>query len=309
MQTSAPPEAHTPSEQKRLLSIMMDPKRPPGERAEAGRQINQYGDPRPGIVDSFSFKSENYWCEVPAGEFTMGSNNSAYGGYPERKVTLPTFSIAKYPITYWQYQQFVDDTKSGFNNAQWWEGLHSDGLTQQQSGPGDQRFKFNNHPRENVSWYDAMAYCRWLSAQLPGNVTLPTEEQWEKAARGIDGREYPWGNGYREGYANIDEKFGMGGPNSLETTTAVGIYPQGESPYHVLDLSGNVMEWTLSAIDSRENDNLSSNARRVLRGGAWSQPADYVRAMFRHDSDPNLRYPQSGSGFVWFGCPPSRADR
>jgi formylglycine-generating enzyme required for sulfatase activity len=125
------------------------------------------------------------------------SDKSSYN--LKRTVNLPTFWIAKYPITYRQFHAFID-AEDGFRNDAWWQGL-----VKRETEPGDQAFKFWNCPCENVSWYDAVAFCRWLSAKLGYAITLPTEEQWEKAARGTDGRTYPWGNECTPGYANIDE--------------------------------------------------------------------------------------------------------
>src|SRR5205085_2885454 len=135
------------------------------------------------------------WCEVPGGEFIYQDGEKQF---------LPTFYIAKYPVTYRQYEAFLED-EDGYQKVRWWEGLHEEGLAQQKEGPGEQRFKFWNHPRDDVSYYDAMAFCRWLTAKLPREawpngvgkdwmIRLPTEQEWEKAARGTDGRVYPYGN-------------------------------------------------------------------------------------------------------------------
>jgi len=116
------------------------------------------------------------------------------------------------------------------------------------------RWDSPNQPRETVSWYEAVAYTRWLTVKLHGQgllpegvtVRLPTEEEWGKAARGTDVREFPWGEEYLSGRANIDEHWGNVGVFNIGQTTAVGIYPQGVSPYGVLDMAGNVWEWLLT---------------------------------------------------------------
>ncbi|MFZ4816901.1 MAG: NACHT domain-containing protein, partial [Phototrophicaceae bacterium] len=169
------------------------------------------------------------WVTIPAGKFI----------YQQEKEprTLPAFKISRYPVTYHQFQAFIDDP-DGFYNPEWWEGLADDQYRREnQSAPGDQAFKYWNHPRERVSWYDAVAFCRWLSWRQGEEyaldkvaewaVRLPTEFEWERVARFTDGREYPWGNGYTSGYANIDETYRDAGSHYLQMTSAVGIYPQG----------------------------------------------------------------------------------
>ena len=150
----------------------------------------------------------------------------------------------------------------GFSNAKWWDGLHEDGLKQQRGGSDEQRFKFWNHPREQVSWYDAMAFCRWLTAKLKYEITLPTEEQWEKAARGTEGHEYPYTGVFDPTKGNTAE-------SGIGQTSAVGVFPDGASPYGVMDMSGNVLEWTLTEYQTRYSNNISNSEHRVLRGGSW----------------------------------------
>ncbi len=264
------------STQQRLLDIMLDPRHPPAERAKAGDDLNQFGDPRPGVGLRPDGLPDIEWCEVLGLAFIYQNGE---------KHTLPTFHIAKYPITYKQFGVFLA-APDGFKNADWWRGLDSDGLTQQQGGPGGQFWKLDNHPRENVSWYDSMAFCRWLSAKLSCEIQLPTELEWEKAAHGTKGREYPWGDGYRIGYANIDDTDkGI----YLEQTTAVGIYPQGASPYKVMDMSGNVWEWTQTDYNNPNNRDLSASVPRALRGGSWFNLRNYARASSRFWFGPHFR--------------------
>ena len=188
-------------------------------------------------------------------------------------------------MSYRQYEAFVEDP-DGFGNPTWWDSLQEDGLRQQKGGPGEQRVEFDNHPRETVSWYDAMAFCKWLSARLDvKDVTLPTEMQWEKAVRGMEGWEYPWGNGYREGFANIYETYQKAGQYSLSGTTAVGIYLQGLSPCGALDMSGNVWEWTSSEYrigsERKDSSDVSSSGRRAVRRGSGNNLHFYARAACR----------------------------
>ena len=220
------------------------------------------------------------WVEVPEEAFQYGEKR--------KTLDLPTFWIARYPVTYAQFQAFVD-TPDGFANPRWWDGLAAD--NDDRSTPGEQRFRFWNHPRDRVNWFDAVAFCRWLSARLGDDVRLPREEKWEKAARGTDGREYPWGgDDYFAGYGNIDESYPeqRAGPHSLQSTSAVGMYPQGASPYRVMDMSGNVWEWCLTEREKPKRTQLSGRAYRVLRGGSWDDRRDVARGAYRRAS-PEFR--------------------
>lgn len=228
------------------------------------------------------------WCAVPAGEFLYGEN--------KQKLTLPAFTIAKYPITYSQFQVFID-AKDGFHDSRWW-----DGLAGRSDQPGDQAWGIADHPRERVSWYDAIAFCRWLSFRLGGSydldqvaawaVRLPTEFEWEKTARGTDGRVYPWGNDFDKNKTNTYE-------SGINKTTSVTAYPQGASPYGVLDMAGNVWEWCLTDYDNPfldvTKENVRSDAPRVLRGGGWYSNDNDARAAARLRYNPNPRY--LGQGF------------
>ena len=276
--TTAPTDLGVTAEQKRLLDIMLNPQYLPQERATAGREINKIGDPRPGVGLRPDGLPDIVWCEVPAGEFIYQK---------DERVTLPAFHIAKYPVTYKQFQAFID-APDGFSNATWWDGLHEDGLQDQRGGPGEQRFKFWNHPRERVSWYDALAFCRWLTDQLDCTIMLPTEEQWEKAARGTDGREYPFSGEFDPTKGNTAE-------SGIGQTSAVGVFPDGASPYGVMDMSGNVWEWTLTEYETRNYGTVNSNNARVLRGGSWRNTQYLARSTYRLHNDPTER--SSSNGF------------
>ncbi len=128
-------------------------------------------------------------------------------------------------------------------------------------------------PRETVSWYEAMAYCRWLSAKLGQPVTLPTEQQWERVARGVSGRGFAWGNELHSDLANTE--------GNLLRTTVVGLYPDGATPEGVLDLTGNVWEWCLNEVEQPQSIDLTSSAGRGIRGGAWGLATDYCRTSVR----------------------------
>ncbi|MGH8589326.1 MAG: SUMF1/EgtB/PvdO family nonheme iron enzyme [Gammaproteobacteria bacterium] len=162
-----------------------------------------------------------------------------------------------------------------------------------------------NQPRETVSWYEAMAYARWLDTGLRERgllpkgsaVRLPTEEEWEKAARGHDGREFPWGES-SSGHANIDETWDKAGPHDLGRTSAVGLYPAGASPCGALDMAGNVWEWCLNEYDRPERQAGKGDARRVVRGGSWFSDRADARCASRLDLTPGDRFDSLGLRLV-----------
>jgi formylglycine-generating enzyme required for sulfatase activity len=125
-----------------------------------------------------------------------------------------------------------------------------------------------------VSWFEAEAYCNWLSRELSKPLRLPTEEEWERAARHTDGREYPWGNDFDRKRVNCQEWWGKSGSGTW-STTMVGQFLEGDSAAGVCDVSGNVWEWTSSRYDAKQKD-------RVLRGGSWNYHRDYVRCTVRY---------------------------
>ncbi|MBL8528313.1 MAG: SUMF1/EgtB/PvdO family nonheme iron enzyme [Burkholderiales bacterium] len=259
----------------------------PPERAHLWRTLGQLGlDDRTGVGvrDGLPVIA---WVDVPEGRFQYGD--------PAEQIALHAFRIARFPITNAQFQCFIDDR--GYETDEWWEGL-------ERMTPDRPRWSCANHPRETVSWYEAMAFCRWLDARLRAKrevprgwqVRLPTEQEWEKAARGTDGREFPWPGDFQDGLANIWET-----ESRLEQTSAVGIYPHGASPYDALDMAGNVWEWCANKYDAKDR---SRDAPRVLRGGSWADDRISCRCAARDHYHPGSR----GLVIVFRLCcaPPSR---
>ena len=218
------------------------------------------------------------WVTIPAGEFLMGSDKTkdmqAYADEtPQHTLHLPEYRIARVPVMVAQFAAFVKAT--GFQTA---ASLDAE--------------KKANHPVTNVSWHDAVAFCQWAG------VRLPTEAEWEKAARGTDGRIWPWGD-----QPPTDKlcNFNM----TVGDTTSVGRYLGGDSPYGALDMAGNVSEWTSSlwgkerdkpkfgypyaATDGRENLSAPDTVLRVLRGGSFRNDARGVRCAYRVRNDPLYR--------------------
>ncbi|MEA3351273.1 MAG: SUMF1/EgtB/PvdO family nonheme iron enzyme [Chloroflexota bacterium] len=303
----------------------------PAERAAAGDTLARLGDPR--------FDPEHWhlpddpmlgFVHIPAGTFLMGSDpkkdsDAMDREQPQHEVTLPDYYMARYPVTVAQFRTFIKTR--GYND------FNDSAL---QDPP--------NRPVRYVTWYNALAYTQWLQEELSAvsaqclakaslsddekafwqglaegkfHITLPSEAEWEKAARGgsplpegvpqrvcfakgLGVRVYPWGNEPDPNRANYDD-------TGIGTTSTVGCFPHGASPYGVLDLSGNVWEWTRSLwgeswsepdfkypydpTDGRENFKAGDNILRVLRGGSFDLAYGLVRCASR-----DLDYP-GGGGF------------
>jgi len=224
---------------------------------------------------------EPEWVTVPAGEFWMGSEKITASEKPVHRVYVAEFQIARVPLTNAQYALYIKDAKVELLSH--WRSNHPP--------KGEE-----NHPVVNVSWRDAQAYCRWLSKKINREVRLPTEAEWEKAARGDqDQREYPWGNEWRELHCNSSEL-------GLQGTSPVGLFLNGASPYGCLDMAGNVWEWCQSeykpypyqADDGRE-DLSDVQSPRAMRGGSWYYARVDARAAYR-----NWRYTNSCDYFFGF---------
>ncbi|MBK9751500.1 MAG: SUMF1/EgtB/PvdO family nonheme iron enzyme [Chloroflexi bacterium] len=219
------------------------------------------------------------WCVVPAGKVTLEK-----GGYLNKLTTfdVPEFQIARYPITNAQFEVFVT-AKDGSRLPEWWNDS-KEAIEWYYGNPTIEPARFADCadcPRETVTWYAAVAFTRWLSAMTGEKITLPTEQQWQRAAQGDDGRTYPWGNSWDARKCNTSE-------SGIGKTSIVTRYPQGASPFGALDMSGNVWEWCLTAWDTGAN-NLNGINVRVLRGGSWYDLRYLARAVSRYSSNPAVR--------------------
>jgi serine/threonine-protein kinase len=247
---------------------------------------------------------------VPGGNFKMGSDYTTSGAPwegPIHKVLLDPYWIDQTEVTNAMFDAFVtqsgyqtDAEKTGasavFNlvDGSFWRVGGAD--WQHPLGPDSNLSNLGEHPVVNVSWNDALAYCEWAGRRLP------TEAEWEKAARGTDGRTYPWGNefdGTRLNFADVNLNVRWGDKNiddGFQLTAPVGNYPSGASPYGALDMAGNVWEWVNDwGFESYYDVSPSSNPvgpdsgnKRVLRGGSWVDSSDGTRAGFRNWSDPKI---------------------
>ncbi len=221
-------------------------------RLMIGERLSIVGDTRQGVSVRDGGLPDIVWCAVPEGVITLEDVAETF--------IVESLYMAKYPITYIQFQAFLD-ASNGYYNDEWWTELSVP--YEHRANPARQRFRFNSFPRDNISWYEAVAFCAWLSSQLGNVVRLPFEWEWQQAA--LTGNRvdiFPWGNTWNEFYANTYESGNFG-------TTAVGMYPQNISGTDVADLSGNTWEWCLNEYSIPSRRTISGQQPRSLRGGSW----------------------------------------
>jgi formylglycine-generating enzyme required for sulfatase activity len=224
------------------------------------------------------------WCPVPKGSVTLEDASSREEA-KRRRYKILAFDIAKYPITNAQYQVFVD-AYDGYSKENWWD-YSAEARQWRTAHPKaqDTAFEGADLPRTNVTWYEAVAFCRWLSAETGQNVTLPTEQQWQRAAQGDDNREYPWGEEFDADRCNF---------NTCRPSPVTLYEPEGESPFHVMDMTGNVWEWCLTELGT-DSVRLDAKGARVERGGSWNNNnKGLLHTAFRYHGFPNSWGPAQG---------------
>lgn len=292
---------------RRLVGILRSSPAEQPERTSAGDALTYLGDPR-FDPNAWYLPAEPLlgFYRIPEGQFLMGSDpdrdkQALAVERPQHKVVVPyPYYIAKYLTTTDQFKAFVNDSS------------YQPAVAHSLRGWG-------NHPASFVTWNDALAYCAWLDGKLREfentpeelkrllesgrSVTLPSEAEWEQAARGVDGRIYPWGDDlvvYNK--ANLDH-------SNESVTTAVGCYPNGDSPFGLTDMSGNVWEWTRTLWgpshdqltfkypynDKDGREDLKAQGARVLRGGSYAEPANNGRCAFKSGY-----LPEANSGSMGF---------
>jgi formylglycine-generating enzyme required for sulfatase activity len=303
-----------------LVEVMEGNHLTPRERAEAGDTLARIGDPRDG-VGTLLVKTgvgeveipDIVWCEIPAGPFVMGGDGQ-HDGKPKFTYTIrQPYFISRYPITNAQFDAFINDP-NGYRNDKWWTPAGRE-WRGERTAPDKFGgvFDLPNHPVVNVSWYEAYAFTRWLNARFQiydpvthsvrvdegwksrienrkWEIRLPTEAEWEKAARGTDARVYPWGSNPDPNRMNFDG-------TRLGTTNAVGAFPGGASPYGVLEMSGNVWEWCQTKWTENyqnyaktEDNDPKGDSARVVRGGSFGDNGSSVRCAVRGWDGPDLGY-------------------
>lgn len=243
--------------------------------------LAEFGDPRPGVGVSGGLP-DIVWSEISGGQITSDNRDQV--------IEIKPFRMAKYPVTNAQFSAFLT-AADGYGHPQWWKGID------QSHQIDHSKWLETNVPRETVSWFAAMAFCRWLSAITGTSIRLPTEWEWQQAATGGDPkRKYPWKGPWDSRLCNSDD-------SQLRRTTAVGMYPQGATPQGLMDMVGNVWEWC-----SGHDENLTESwamhlggqrdERRVICGGSWSTAPMFVHVSYRIRVNPGYRFDNLGFRLV-----------
>lgn len=324
-----------------LAQVVEGTAMPAADRARAGAWLGMLGDPRiPATREAWLIAGDpqahpasplaRYWRPVPGGSFVIGVTAAEYARMPAAEqahfadacndvaVTIAGLELARYPVTNGQYALFMEH--GGYDPAApWWDEAarawlarddRAAGLEQWERRADKERPEFWNeediHERYNqpvvgICWYEAMAFCRWLTAYLDDGCQydLPGEAEWEYAARGPARRIYPWGDAEPDmERANFDQIY--------PGITAAGCFPAGATPEGALDMAGNVWEWTRSAYrsypydpgDGREDGPDPECDLIVIRGGSWSDAPAHLRAARRAHSAPDLHSEAGGFRLV-----------
>lgn len=239
-----------------------------------------------GAISRVSPKDSMIQVLIPEGEFIMGEEGTgAIDNYPEHIVFLDEYWIDQTEVT----------------NGQYYTCVKAGECTPPGSDPENDEFshyaetKYQDHPVDFISWHQAFDYCQWAGRRLP------TEAEWEKAARGTKGQKYPWGES-PPNRVLVNYRGPAGQKNPLQGTNKVGSYPAGASPYGILDMAGNVEEWVadwhdqffykISPLNNPQGP--ASGTQKVYRGGYWSTSEAVIYSSYRSASDPNIRYYWNG---------------
>ncbi|TKB92435.1 MAG: formylglycine-generating enzyme family protein [Nitrospira sp.] len=232
------------------------------------KKLAEFGDPRPGVGLCPDGLPDIAWVEIPPGSIELKNVKHDF--------EVNRFHMAKYLVTNVQFKAFTED-KDGYRDKRWWKGIQhvmKAPLVSRQEA---------NAPRDRVSWYEAVAFCRWLSHRTGSMIRLPTEWEWQQAASGGDPtRDYPWLGKWDEARCNSGE-------SRLDQTVAVGMYPRGATQQGVLDMTGNLWEWCLNTYahpESPESLHINTkDAAYVSRGGSWFNPPEFQRVSYRNRYD------------------------
>ncbi|MFN5433681.1 MAG: formylglycine-generating enzyme family protein, partial [Planctomyces sp.] len=235
-------------------------------RDQLGLLVSRIGDDRPGL----DLRTAEAWVTVPADEYSLRENKD------RRFVLQQPVEISRFPVTNAEFRKFV--LAGGYDQQAYWKSGWEVKCKEDWTAPGSfalRGFDAATQPVVRVSWYEASAFCEWLNAtDAKYQYSLPEEDLWEAAARGLQGFRYSWGDTWYRGYCNSERLLGR--------TSVVGTFPRATSPCGAVDMTGNVWEWTSSLYKSE-------SAGRVLRGGSWIIDSDDCSAWYRYCSAPEGR--------------------
>jgi len=270
---------------------------PAADAEPDAERLGWHGEEMPAGMVRADAEGEYRWLKdgaimvyVPPGPFPMGSEEGATDERPVHEVHLDGFYVDKHEVSWGRWKlsglPYTDDVDSRLRKprAPDWGIL-------------------DDHPALNIGWHDAVAYAEWAGKELP------TEAQWEKAARGTDGRQYPWG----DGPPNEERAIWLEHPIARKSTAPVDCCAEGASPYGVLNMAGNVYEWCRDVYDAdfyarspeHEPVNLEDGRYRVLRGGAFVLEVEDMRSAYRYRLLPEDRAPYIGFRTVVSGVGPA----
>ena len=268
----------------RLVKILEGKQWKPLERAEVGDALGILGDPRPGVGVRDGLPDLAWGTVIPAGNYTIGNKVPKLLDEALRDVIISApYQLARYPITNAQFDCFVQ--ARDVHDDRWWVGM-----PEEEKRFSEPNWSGANRPRESVSWYQAMAFCRWLSHHLKQTISLPHEYQWGVGARyagegRCDGRIYPWGD------EQITAEHANYAETELSQTSPVGLFPRSRQPHSDLeDLGGNVWEWCANKYATPAvSDVDQSGDHRMLCGGSWGYNSFFRWAAYRVINHPYYR--------------------
>jgi len=268
-------------------------------RQQIGEWLEEIGDPRPGVTVKDGIPDIAWLLVVPGGKVKITrvwlpeTPDDVARVLSTQYFNVESFYISKYLVTNAQYQNFVE-AEDGYDNLDWWQGMPDAYQRQKLAEP---RTKMLNNPRDSISWYQSVAFTRWMDHRLQGlvlphpsgkgmlqvgknaHIRLPSEWEWQWAAQnGTEERLYPWGEKHT-GYANTAD-------SGLKQAIAVGMYPHGAAACGALDMAGNLMEWCANDKVNIEIIDVESNASKVHRGGDWGYGIEIATCAYCDDEDP-----------------------
>lgn len=251
--------------QQMLIERLNDETLSHQDRLRIGQKLSEFGDPRLGVGLRSDGLPDIVWIDIPGGRIKLEDINHVFEVKP--------FRMAKYLVTNAQFEAFIK-AEDGYRNEEWWRGM------EKSDAAAEPNWQEANVPRETVSWFEAVAFCWWLSHRTRSTIRLPTEWEWQQGATGGDlTRKYPWSGEWDTSRCNSTE-------SRLNRTAAVGLYPHGGTQQGVMDMVGNVWEWCLNKFkhpEAPESLRIDESHRdRAVRGGSWNNRPVGLRVSTRN---------------------------